>query len=56
MFYNKANNPLNEYKHFLSFFSALKAGILKIPGNKFNPKGYNIDKAKLINVSLNNII
>ena len=39
--------------HFLSLFLALNEGILKIPGNKLIPNGYNIDKAKLINVSLN---
>ena len=41
--YIKAIILLNLYKHFLSFLFALKAGILKIPGNKFNPNGYNID-------------
>ena len=44
------------YIHCLSFFFALKAGILNIPGNKFKPKGYIIDVAKLINVSLIKII
>ena len=41
---------------FLSFFAALKAGILKNPGIKFNPNGYAIDKQKLIKVSLIKII
>ena len=54
--YIKANNPLILYIHFLSFFGALKAGILKNPGNKFNPKGYTIDKPKLYKVSFINII
>ena len=40
----------------LSLFLALNAGILKIPGNKFKPKGYIIDNAKLNNVSFINII
>ena len=44
------------YIHCLSFFFALKAGILNIPGNKFKPNGYIIDVAKLINVSLIKII
>ena len=47
---------LNLYRHFLSLFLALNAEILKNPGNKFIPNGYNIDKPKLINVSLINII
>jgi hypothetical protein len=57
IFYNyiNANKLLNLYKQFLSFLSALNAGILKIPGNKLSPNGYNIDKAKLNKVSLINI-
>ena len=51
-----ATNLLNLYKHFLSFFWALKAGILKHPGIKFNPKGYIIDNAKLNKVFSINII
>ena len=39
------------YKHFLSFFRALKAVILNIPGIKFRPKGYIIDNAKLNKLS-----
>ena len=30
---------------------AFKAGILKNPGIRFNPNGYNKDKPKLIRVS-----
>ena len=44
------------YKHFLSLFKFLKAGILNNPGNKFIPKGYIIDIKKLKKVSLINII
>ena len=44
MIYNKAKSKLKEYKHFLSFFSALNDGILKNPGSKFIPKGYIIEK------------
>ena len=44
------------YINFLSLFTSLKAGILNIPGNKFIPKGYTIDIAKLINVSFIKII
>ena len=47
---------LNLYKHFLSFLGALKAGIRKNPGTKFSPRGYNIDNAKLIEVSSIRII
>ena len=36
--------------------TALNAGILNIPGIKFNPNGYSIDNPKLIKVSLINII
>ena len=43
---------LNLYKHFLSFFLALNAGILKIPGNKYKPNGYTNDNEKLIKVSV----
>ena len=39
------------YKQVLSFFLALSDGILNIPGIKFNPNGYTIDKIKLIKVS-----
>ena len=56
IYYIKATIRLNVYKHFLSLFFALKAGILKIPGNKFNPNGYIIDNPKLIKVSFINII
>ena len=42
--------------HSLSFFFALKDGILNIPGKRFKPNGYSIDKPKLINVSFINII
>ena len=48
-------NFLKYCKHSLSLFFALNAGILKNPGNKFNPIGYNIDKPKLVNESLINI-
>ena len=44
------------YKQLLSFFLALKAGILKNPGIKLNPKGYIRLNPKLIKVSVNNII
>ena len=54
--YIKAINLLVLYKHFLSFFTAFNAGILKIPGNKFNQNGYIIDKSKLTKVSSINII
>ena len=54
--YINAIKPLILYKHSLSLFLALKAGILNMPGNKFNPKGYIIDNKKLYNVSLINNI
>ena len=54
--YIKATILLNLYKHFLSLLGDLKAGIRKNPGIKFNPKGYSIDKAKLIKVSFIKII
>ena len=44
------------YKISLSFFSAFKADILSSAGNKLKPNGYNIDKLKVIKVSLINII
>jgi hypothetical protein len=37
-------------------FLALKEGILKIPGSKFNANGYNMDKVKLKAVSFKRII
>ncbi len=40
----------------MSFFEAFNAGILKIPGNKFNPNGYIMDIPKLIKVSVINRI
>ena len=43
---------LNLYRYSLFPFCALSDIILKIAGNKFIPKGYNIDIAKLIKVSL----
>ena len=49
------NNP-KLYIHFLFFFKSLRAGILNNPGMKFIQKGYIIDIAKLINVSLIKII
>ena len=36
----------------LSFLASLKADILNIPGNKDIPRGYIIDKQKLIIISL----
>ena len=36
------------YIHCLSFFGALNACILKIPGIKYNPNGYNIDIPNLL--------
>ena len=42
---------LKLYKISLSFFDALKAGILKSPGSRFNPNGYSIDKPNVIKVS-----
>ena len=45
--YNYTNNDiilLILYKHCLSLLLALRAGILKIPGIKFKPKGYIMDK------------
>ena len=44
---------LNLYKHSLSCFFALKDGILKIPGKKQRPIGYNNDNPKVIKVSFN---
>ena len=44
-------NLLNEYKHFPFPLVALKEGILKIPGNKYNPNGYNKDNKNETNVS-----
>ena len=41
--------------HSLSWFLALKAGILNITGNKEYPNGYIIDIEKLIKVFFNNI-
>ena len=48
--------PLRIYKYFLSLSFALNAGILKNPGSKFKPRGYIMDKEKLIKVSIINII
>ena len=45
----RAINKLILYIHFLFF--ALRAGNLNMPGNKFNPNGYNIEVIKLIKVS-----
>ena len=56
IYYIRAIIKLVSYMHFLSLFFALNAGIRKNPGNKFNPKGYNIEILKLINVSFINII
>ena len=42
---------LKLYIIFLSFWGALKAGILNKPGNKYIPRGYIIDNPKLIIVS-----
>ena len=44
------------YKISLSFFSALKAGNLKNPGNKLSTNGYIIDRPKLIKVFVINIL
>jgi hypothetical protein len=35
----------------LSLFNAFNEGVLKNPGNKLSPNGYNRDNPKLINVS-----
>ena len=47
---------LVKYIHSLSLFFDLKAGILKIPGNRLKQNGYTIDKQKLIIVSFIKII
>ena len=49
----KAINWLILYRKNLSFFSDFKAGILKNPGIRLNPKGYNNDRKKLVRVSVN---
>ena len=36
--------------HALSFLGVFKDGILKKPGNKYNPKGYNKVNPKLVKV------
>ena len=43
---NNTNKQLILYKHTLSLFLALNAGNLKMPGNRFNPNEYIIDKKK----------
>ena len=48
------NKLLNLYRHSLFLFFALKEGILNMPGNKLNPKGYIMDSKKLDRASLNN--
>ena len=53
---NNATIELILYKHLLSLLTDLNAGNLSIPGNKFKPKGYTIDNAKLTNVSIINIL
>ena len=47
-----SRNLLNLYKHSLFCIDALKEGILKIPGIKHRPNGYNNDNPKQINVFL----
>ena len=44
---------LKLYKLFLSLFLFVKAGILKIPGSKLNPKGYNKRQSKAYYYILN---
>ena len=51
LFHINATNPLILYKHFLFLSLDLNAGSRNIPGSKFNPNGYIIDKAKLTKVS-----
>ncbi len=55
-FYINDKILLNLYIHSLSFFLVLKDGILKKPGNKFRPKGYNKVNPKLVKVFFINVI
>ena len=49
-------NLLNLYKQIESLLGDFNEIILKTPGNKFIPKGYNKDNPKLINVSFKRYI
>ena len=56
LIYNKARIFPILYIDSLSFFLDLRAGILKIPGNKFKAKGYIKDNRKQVNVFIIRVI